>query len=300
MIGSKTMVLRLAVALVAVFAVGCDDGDTDETTADMAAVDSGVVVDSGEDAPDAGDEDPDAGDEDPDAEPAINPVDDETLDVIAQYPVEGNVIVGDADEGHRAVWDRFAELFRADLHPEINLFVAIDVIGSGGTDGAMQVSAANPDDYYLALDVSGEVEPDELDRTMVHEFGHLLTLRPSQVPRDLDTLDDCEVFADAYGCPAEASYLTAYFVLFWPDFLLEDLAGEDEDAADLRFQTGEFVTEYAATIPTEDIAEVFAEWVKNDESPQGDTVLERKLRFFDDYAEVVEIRAEARAALGLE
>ena len=68
----------------------------------------------------------------------------------------------------------------------------------------------------------------------------------------------------------------------------------------LRFETGEFVTEYAATIPTEDIAEVFAEWVKNDESPQGDTILERKLRFFDDYAEVVEIRAEARAALGLE
>ena len=55
----------------------------------------------------------------------INPVDDDSL--------------GDADETHRAVWNRFAEIFRADLHPEVNLFVPIDVDASGGTDGAMQV-----------------------------------------------------------------------------------------------------------------------------------------------------------------
>ncbi|MEZ4266177.1 MAG: hypothetical protein R3F39_07345 [Myxococcota bacterium] len=230
--------------------------------------------------------------------PALNPVDDDTIEVLAQYPVNGDALVGTVDPAHRAVWERFNELFPAELHPEINLFVAIDAEKSGGTDGAMQLSAVNPADYYLALDVTGSVAPDELDRTMIHEFAHLLTLRPSQVPRNEAAIATCDVFTDSEGCPREGSYLRAYFEEFWPGFLGADLAAEDKETAPAaRFATGDFVTEYAATIPTEDIAEVFAEWVKAETSPAGDTVKERKLRFFDAYPELAPIRDGAREAL---
>lgn len=62
---------------------------------------------------------------------------DDTLVVLDTYDVDGDELLGDVPEDHAAVWDRFNQLFPAELHPEITMFVAIDAEKSGGTDGAM-------------------------------------------------------------------------------------------------------------------------------------------------------------------
>ncbi|MFQ9918858.1 MAG: hypothetical protein ACLRWQ_23270 [Flavonifractor plautii] len=59
-----------------------------------------------------------------------------------------------------------------------------------------------------------------------------------------------------------------------------------------------FVTDYASTDPSEDIAESFTYFVLWD-APEGDAVWEEKLNFFYRYPELVEFRTQARARLGL-
>ncbi|QAV69931.1 hypothetical protein ESZ53_05475 [Salinibacterium sp. UTAS2018] len=105
------------------------------------------------------------------------------------------------------------------------------------------------------------------------------------------------MYSEFDGCPFDDSYLFAYYSEFWPDFSLDDLEAETEEDKEERYTPEEFVTDYAATIPSEDAAEVFAEWVLADELPNGDTIVDEKLRFFEDYPELVELRDTIREGL---
>ncbi|CAO1652794.1 hypothetical protein NYA9BBAC_02062 [Salinibacterium sp. NYA9b] len=49
--------------------------------------------------------------------------------------------------------------------------------------------------------------------------------------------------------------------------------------------------------PRQEAAEVFAEWVLSDDLPAGDSIVEQKLRFFEDYPELVELRDTIREGL---
>lgn len=228
---------------------------------------------------------------------AIAELGDDTITVLAVYGVDGDNLVGDnINPDYAKVWERFAQLFPTDTRPEVKQFVAIDMAASDGTDGAMQVNPATGNEY-IALDVTGADTPTELDRTMVHEFGHLLTLRPSQVPVDESAVATCPVYTVDKGCPASDSYLTAYFKEFWPG-VLGDTWDDSADSQAARFaaEPDSFVTDYAAKNPDEDIAEIFAEWVTKD-AVSGDTVKAQKLAFFDAYPEVVKLRDDIRAGL---
>jgi hypothetical protein len=220
---------------------------------------------------------------------------DPALNVLGKYEVEGDVLVDDdVPEEYAAVWERFAELFPAETHPEITLFVAIDKEASNGIDGALEDNELRPEERYIALDATGSDTPEELDRTMIHEFAHLFTLRDSQVSHEIAD-EDCDIYAN-HGCPLDESYLHAWEEQFWPDATDDDYSEEDDAVAE-RYSPDEYVTEYAATNPDEDLAEVFAEWVLSDEPATGDDVVDQKLRFFDDYPEIVQLREEIRAGL---
>ncbi|MCU1410229.1 MAG: hypothetical protein JWR04_936 [Rhodoglobus sp.] len=222
-----------------------------------------------------------------------DPIGDDTLEVLGIYAVEGDEIIGSIPSKYEAVWNRFTELFPAETHPEITLFVAIDAEASDNTDGAMQPNLLHPGEQYLALDTTGFDSPSEADRTMIHEFGHLLTLRKNQVPLNLGAYD-CDVYNDGTGCPLPTSYLYAWESEFWPGQIDVD---ESDDAIAERHVSGGFVSEYAATNPYEDVAESFAEWVLDDEVSPAGGVIGDKLRFFDAYPEVVALKEEVRAAL---
>ena len=215
-------------------------------------------------------------------------LDDDTLSVLGKYAVDGDELVGDVPAEYAAVWDRFAAIIPADLRPEVTMFVAIDAEASGGTDGAMQANGLRPEERYIALDVTGSVDPKELDRTMIHEYAHLLTLRDSQVDPDPNSAGPCEVYV-ADSCPLDTSYLYAYLTEFWPDVHGPEF-DESEDAIAERYNAEAFVTDYAAKNPDEDIAEVFAQWVIATTEPTGDRIVDEKLRFFDDYPELVQFR----------
>jgi hypothetical protein len=105
-------------------------------------------------------------------------------------------------------------------------------------------------------------------------------------------------FSDDEGAFAESSYLNRFYQRFWK--------GHDADwsADSARDQSSEvydrhpdsFVTEYAATDPSEDFAESFA-WFVLGRRPTSQTERAAKLRFFYDFPELVRDREVMRAAL---
>lgn len=214
---------------------------------------------------------------------------DDTIEVLGVFTISDGDTIDGADDDQQLVFDRFAEVIPAEYRPEVTHFVSISQEDSDGTDGAMQHPVDENedqiyDDYYIALDTTGSAAGATLDRTMVHEFAHLLTLRNGQITplspeaEQSDEPVECVVYATP-ECPTDDSYLSAYF-------------SEFEYADDAEYDP-----------------EVFAEWVLNDgdvrtvtdEDVRRDvvagSVLDEKFDFFESYPELVEVRDAIRAGL---
>ena len=245
-------------------------------------------------------------------------VDDDTIAIVEEYRIDGDQLVPNDDTPIPALtqkaWGRFAALFPAAGRPEIDLLVGIDQDASDGTDGALQNSATDDDKRYLAIDVSGAVEFKELTRTMIHEYAHLLQFRPSALTPGTED-EFCDVYDGGEACPKPGSYLRLWSEAFYPDVTDGDDYPEEQSDIDDRYSATEHVTDdYAAINPAEDMAETFAEWVllnapagpkfvnddpHYDAPVTGDRVVDQKLRFFDQFPELVDLRANIRGELGL-
>ena len=185
------------------------------------------------------------------------------------------------------------------------------------TDGEENILAAvaqtynDPNLWGLEVDIADTSDYYYLTFTLVHEFAHLLTLAPDQVPPSLaifnnpddndiylDEASACSTFFPGEGCSNPDSYLNAFYQAFWTDIynewneinLIED---EDEyyEALDdfyLKYED-QFLTDYSVTHPAEDIAEAFGFFIFA-EKPAGDTVAEQKILFFYQYPELVQLR----------
>ena len=245
-------------------------------------------------------------------------VDDDSIYIVEEYRIDGDKLVPNGNTAipalHQKVWGRYAALFPAATRPEIDLFVGIDSEKSGGTDGALQVSALNPDKRYLALDVSGAIEFKELTRTMIHETAHLLQFRPSALQPGTRG-KACDVYDGGEECPKEGSYLRLWDKAFYPGVTDGEDYDESEAAKEKRYSPDKYVTNnYSAKNPAEDMAETFAEWILLDAPTgpsfvnvdphykfpvTGNRVVDQKLRFFDQFPELVAVRANIREQLGL-
>ncbi len=109
------------------------------------------------------------------------------------------------------------------------------------------------------------------------------------------------LFFNGYACGSEKSYLNAFGHKFWQGeiyeawekaFLLED---NDHEASEHTLQElydehpDQFVTEYAATSPDEDIAESWTEFVMHPK-PAGTSIADQKVLFFYAYPELLRTR----------
>lgn len=139
------------------------------------------------------------------------------------------------------------------------------------------------------LHVDPEDMENEFIETLVHEYGHYLTLNQKEVEykEDYDLSRYCEEGMVAL----EGSVIDQFYQRFWKDYRV------------VEFPTGHmfyvrnrdsFVSDYAATEPAEDIAESFLFFVK-EERPEGKSVRDEKLRFFYEFPHLVEIRNEIRS-----
>ncbi len=143
--------------------------------------------------------------------------------------------------------------------------------------------------------------------TLIHEFGHLLTLNASQVePTEDEYQDDTRGYLTAEGYAKKNSYLGQYVNQFWSPRLLYQWDRIDKkwnQRRKLRLlyrfylkHQHAFVTDYAAESPEEDIAEAWTFFVLSDK-PKSKSIKEKKVLFFYQFPELVERRTHIRSRL---
>lgn len=215
-------------------------------------------------------------------------------------------------EMHHQIWEYYRSLIPLEYRATLAEFSII-------TDGEASILAAvsqtynDPKLWSLNVDIADTSDYYYLTFTLVHEFAHLLTLGPSQVPPSLaifnhpddneiymKELSACFTYFPGEGCSNPDSYINAFYDQFWSGIydewnkinLIED-EDEYQKALDKFYKKYQdrFLTDYSATNPAEDIAEAFGFFIFA-EIPDGDTIAEQKILFFHQYPELVQLREE--------
>ncbi|MBB6460565.1 putative zinc-binding metallopeptidase [Flammeovirga kamogawensis] len=180
--------------------------------------------------------------------------------------------------------------------------------------GGMNSLNGNNSEWQIELDVkdtdlSSHDEKVILDyqHTLIHEFGHVLTLNASQIePTDDQYQDNDKGYLTSEGYAKEDSYLGQYIKLFWKNDLLFEWDKIDAIKNERRklkklytfylIHEEEFVTDYATETPEEDIAEAWTFFVL-DEISSPTTIKEQKITFFSQFPELIKYRNEIRENL---
>jgi len=160
-------------------------------------------------------------------------------------------------------------------------------LSSYGTDGSW--------DIFVNMQSLRDGGEKEMVFTLIHEYTHILTLNDSQLDVSISPENCTNYHTGAEGCTEKNSYLNQFIQNFWIDLLASKPDAENYYDYYDQHPT-EFVRDYAATSPIEDIAESFASFVfKKDRSENS--VADKKVDFFYSYPELVEIRASIRESL---
>lgn len=216
----------------------------------------------------------------------------------------------DDEQTHQQVWKYFSSIIPASERSVIAEY-SIITDGQGGTLAAVSQTQSDPNLWSLQVDIADTGNYHELTYTLVHEFAHVLTLGPQQVPPSravFNNPDDDDIYFDeasacpghfpGEGCANADSYINVFYDQFWAELYEEwnEINLEEDDDAyyeklDEFYYKYEdrFVTSYAATNPEEDIAEAFTFFVFGP-TPAGDTIAEEKVLFFYQYPELIELR----------
>lgn len=216
----------------------------------------------------------------------------------------------DDTAAHERLWEYFSNLIPLENRGDLAEFSVM-------TDGQDNVLAAvaqtynDPSLWGLEVDIVDSQDYDYLSYTLVHEFAHLLTLAPDQVPPSeavfnnpddndiyLNEVSACPNYFPGEGCSNSNSYINQFYDRFWVNIYDEWDSINLEEDDDIYYQRlddfyynyqDQFVTDYAVTHPAEDIAESFSFFVFG-EKPAGDTITEQKMLFFYNYPELVDLR----------
>lgn len=170
------------------------------------------------------------------------------------------------------------------------------------TDGQDEILAyVQPADWTgekweIAVDPADTADLDWFRETILHEYGHYLTLNEGQVTYT-DHTGGGDVYREEGMTARSGSYLDDFYQTFWTGLLEDRLANVDSGGFYLRHPE-DFVTEYAATDPAEDIAESLAWFVLYDLPPEEEqAVWAQKQRFFLRYPELTAFRSAVRSCL---
>lgn len=228
--------------------------------------------------------------------------------VVAAYAVKaGSLIPGspapagaDDDATYRQIWAAVKTIVPQTLLGRITRFEIFstdassdsasetDGYASLGDDGKTFVLGLNLDSATTAFVDNDREARKEYIQTLVHEFGHVLSLDPSQMSPDGSggglEIDEGTLLPD--------SYLNRFYVKFWKETWPNhgpETSSDEEGTALYNKAPSSFVSEYAATGPLEDFAETFSSFIL-DTKPKGRDIKDQKVLFFYDYPELVAMR----------
>lgn len=218
----------------------------------------------------------------------------------------------DNQTAQKEAWDYFAAI----IPLEQRNFLAHYVVFTDGKDNILaSVSQSDKDsnEWDLSVDIIDTSSPRELTFTLIHEFGHLLTLNPDQVPPSQAIFDHpqsdsvfekekkaCPNYFPGEGCSKAKSYINLFEKRFWGKIYDEWAKIDNIDDEESYYNSLErfykkyrdqFVTDYAPTSPEEDIAETWSYFILKPK-PADQTIADKKVLFFYEFPELVKLREQ--------
>ncbi len=235
----------------------------------------------------------------------------EKLKTLATYSVdEGEWLekkTGNDLEKYKEIWAIFATIAPDEISDAHVKKYTVYENKKSDTAAFVELIDDQQAQWELAVNIHAT---DEQSRTeniflLTHEFAHILTLNKDQI--DIEAEESiCQGYFTDEGCATESSYLGMFFKEFWSQADVLALKDSPVDAPNILFtQTPEnFINQYAATNPGEDIAESFASFVFKAKPTAQDsgalTIAQQKINFFYKFPELIKMRADIRGDLNLE
>ena len=211
---------------------------------------------------------------------------------------------------HEEIWSLFTSLIPPE---ERDFIVGFAIITDGGSDVLASVgqSEDNAEEWLLEVDILDSDDRRALTFTLLHEFAHLMTLNSSQVPPNLAVFGDpsndeiyqrelaaCPNYFPGEGCSNSDSYVNQFFDRFWFNLYAEwqeiDVIEDKDEYYDqlddfYNKYDDQFLSNYSATSPAEDIAEAFAFFILSPKPP-ADSIANQKILFFHEFPELMQLR----------
>ena len=230
---------------------------------------------------------------------------------VAVYNISGNTLQlnrGNKNSIWEEIWSIFTTLIPERNREDFKLYRLIDD-SAGDTGAYVEQDMSDPALWNLTVNLDafifdGELDEEYMISTLIHEYAHVLSLNASQVRyypvTDNENILDrfaqnCENQLVGEGCLYADAYLDDFIDIFWSDEQeLERVRAEELDV--YRGNEDNFISEYAATNPAEDIAESFTYFVLKP-TPSGNSGADKKLRFFYNYKELENLRKLIRSWL---
>lgn len=211
---------------------------------------------------------------------------------------------------HNTLWNLFNGMFSST--DDMKYLVEFSVFSDGKDNVLAFVSQTEEDleKWYLAVDFldssdeNGDVlKEKELIYTLIHEFGHLMTLNADQLNIYSD-MNSCDAYFPGEGCSNDESYINLFFQKFWQGVVYDEFVDEGLDYFNTdgvyefyQNNSDQFVTDYAATNPAEDIAESWTYYVLQKKPEGSERISDQKILFFYDFPELVSKRKDIRSGI---
>lgn len=206
------------------------------------------------------------------------------------------------------IWDYFVYIIpTVERQPLTEYRIFSD--GTGKTNGYYEIKwewqgEQESQTWALEIDLADYQDLKSINDALIHEFGHMLTLNIAQI--DIRTKPEaCQSYADD-NCSFQDSYLNQFFNQFWAGSTYDEWKAipsqTDKEAVKnglsdfYKAHPQDFVREYAATAPKEDLADTWAYFVMTP-APAGATIAEKKMLFFYNFPEFVALRTQIRSKI---
>jgi hypothetical protein len=219
---------------------------------------------------------------------------------VEDYKVTGQDLEYQKDtQKHQEIWTLVKKVVPTEYRTKMTEFL----IYNGTTDGSAGFVIEKNSDltkWKMGIAINYASDKQELIYTVIHEFGHILTLNNDQVDASIIE-SSCTNYFTGEGCAKSNSYIYKLQSQFWGDiwsqFITAQKGGESELQEFYTNNSTRFVTQYAATNPGEDIAEVFATFVTRNTGANGNSIAEQKIQLMYNYPELVSLRNYIRKNL---
>jgi len=234
---------------------------------------------------------------------------------LVRYQVDGDTISGpiyhtapdDLESykqdaaAHQAIWELFTTIIPAEQRQMVDEYI-IFTDGTHDLLAAVEQEEYKPDKWSLEVDIIDAKDRKALAATLLHEFAHLVTLNINQSEPDSYV---CAVDYVNPGCGQPNSYVDLFYRRFWVDIFDEWSAInaiQNDDERDQKLEEfyfdhqSQFLTEYATTDTSEDIAESWAYFILVP-PPTGDTTASKKIMFFYEFPELAQLRDQITTRL---